>query len=309
MDLITVVIQIASLFIMMLVGYACGKLRLFSEQFTKDLTGLLCGVSLPCIIFVSMLQKSDQSLQSASLWIFLVGMGFMIVSDLIAVLLSRLLPVSGGKRGVWVFAATHSNNIFMGFPVVYALFGEEGLFLAAIFNAAVALHLYSVGVLVLASRPGERVRVPLRQTLFSNINIALLLGLVFFFTQLELPAFLYSCVDNFGRITTPLSMVIVGLHMSKGSLLQAFKDKAALSVSAMRLIAMPLLAILLVGLLASEPYQLAYQVLALSIAMPTAVVIVVLTERYEGQVDFATNVVVVSTSLSLFTIPLMMLLI
>ena len=245
-------------------------------------------------------------MRSASLWMFLVGLGFFILADLISVVLSRVLPISGRKRGIWAFAATYSNNAFMGFPVVYALFGQDGLFLAAILNAAVALLMYTVGVLALVSRRGEKMKLPLRQTLFSNINIALLLGLFFFLTQLQLPDFLYDCIYSFGNITTPLSMIIVGLNMAKGSLTQAFKDKAALSVSAVRLIAMPLLAMAFASLFVSDAYLIAYQVLTLTISMPVAVIVVVLTERYSGQVDFATNTVVVSTCLSLFTIPLMM---
>ncbi len=308
MDLTTVVTQIAILFIMMLAGYAFGRLRLFSPHFSKDLTNLLVDAGLPCMIFISMLQKPSAGLHSASLWIFLVGLGFLLLSGLVATLLTRLLPIPGGKRGIWSFAATYANNAFMGFPVVYALFGEEGLLLAAIFNAAVGIHLYTLGVLTLAARPGAKIRMPLRQTLFSNINIALLLGLFFFLTQIPLPAFIYTGVDSFGRITTPLSMVIVGLHMSQGSLLRAFKDKSALGVTAMRLIFMPLLLIFLARFLVTTETILAYQVLAVSVAMPVAVIVVVLTERFEGMVDFATNTVVVSTSLSLITIPLLMLL-
>lgn len=306
MDFSSVFIQILILFSLMLIGYACGRLGLFSQGFIKDLTALLMSVGLPAAVFASMLQESSPALGGASLWIFLAGLAFLALADLLAWGLSRLLPLPADKRGIWAFAAVIPNNIFMGFPVVHALFGQTGLLLAAILNAAIAIHVYTVGLLMLSARPERKNRLPLRQTLLSNINIALMLGLLFFLTQIRLPGFIQAAAANLGQITSPLSMLLLGLHMAKGSLLAAFRDKHALSVAGVRLGLMPLLLLLLGRFFVAPAFVLPYQVLAITMAMPTAVLIVVFTGHFNGNTAFATNTVVVSTCLSLLTIPLLM---
>lgn len=92
-----------------------------------------------------------------------------------------MLKVPAGRRGIWSFGATFCNNGFMGFPVALALFGEEGLALAVMFGVPFNLLVYTLGVRMVCADCGTDAQpVNLVRTLLSNINIALILSLIFY---------------------------------------------------------------------------------------------------------------------------------
>jgi malate permease and related proteins len=74
----------------------------------------------------------------------------------------------GKKQGVWQLAGTFSNIGYMGFPVIGAMFGANGLFLATFANIAYNLFYFSIGV-VMISRGKGKAHFNWRSVLFNNI--------------------------------------------------------------------------------------------------------------------------------------------
>ena len=119
------------IFLMIAVGFAVGKAGLLSEKASGDFTSFLMKVTLPCMIFSSMIREYDAALIRDS--VIGIVLCFVMLS-LITVLcwhLSARLGMKESQRGTWMLSTTFGNSGFMGFPLALAIFGQDGLMLAA----------------------------------------------------------------------------------------------------------------------------------------------------------------------------------
>lgn len=127
--------QVTELFILIFAGIILQRKKLITEDGKKLLSNLLINFIVPCMILNSYLgtyrKDTAQNLGNAFLYsILLCGIGIII--SLIA-----SIPVRREQRGIFRFAISFSNAAYMGFPLVRALFGEEGIIYASAYTAMV----------------------------------------------------------------------------------------------------------------------------------------------------------------------------
>ena len=112
---------------------------------------------------------------------------------------------------------------------------------------------------------------------------------------------------SLANMTTPLSMLVIGMNLSNGKISTIFRDRDVFSASFMRLLALPFLTwLLLQPLTFVEP--LVEGVLLIIMSMPCAALASLLAEAYEGDREFAAELVFLSSLLCMITIPLISLL-
>lgn len=267
-------------------------------------------IALPATVFSSMIRPFDPDFLAAGLSIFLLGAVFFPLYAALSFLLSRLLHIPEGRRGMWCCCTTFCNNGFMGFPVAYALFGEDGLVLAVILGIPFNLLLYSLGArMVCMDRPSGSAQAPLslRTALISPINIAIALSLIFYFTQIPVPAPILTPIQHLSNITTPLSMLVTGMNLAQGRITDVIRDRDAISASLVRLMALP---VLTWGLLRPLSFidPLVLGVLLIIMAMPSPAAATILGEQYGGCTQLGARIVFLSSLLCIATIPLVSLL-
>lgn len=309
LDISVVFSNLIGLFLLMGVGWLAVKVKVVPSSASAPMSSLLLKITLPCTIFASLATKPfDAGFVTDSLIIVGIGLVLFPLCALISWGMSRALRVGDGRRGIWAFGSTFSNNGFMGFPVALALFGEEGLALAVMFGLPFNLLVYTLGVrLVCLDCQGEAQRVNWVRTIFSNINIALFLSLVFYVGQIPLPAAVMTPITHFSNVTTPLSMFVTGMALAAGKGRELFRDKDAYTATAMRLALFPLLTwALLKPLPLSTP--LIGGVALIIMSMPSPSVTTILAETYNGNRSLAAKIVFLSSLLCIITIPLVTLL-
>lgn len=297
--------NLLGLFILIGVGFASVKLKAIPSAASRPLSALLLQITLPCTIFVSLATKDfDPAFARDSGIVIALGTIVFLALAAASVLLAKVFGVANGRRGIWAFAATFCNNGFMGFPVALALFGPDGLALAVMLNIPFSLIVYTLGIrMVCQDAGGKTSEINWVRIIFSNINIAVLLSLIFYFGQFRLPDSLIAPLTHFSNCTTPLSMFITGMALAGGKGLEFFKDKDAYTSSFLRLIAYPLVT---VGFFKLIPFAnpLIPGVMCIIFAMPAASVTTVLAESYHSDKDLAAKLVFVSSLFSMITLPL-----
>ena len=315
LDFWEVLSNLIGLFLLIAVGYGAVRLNVIPASASAVLSKLLLKIALPCTIFTSLLRPYDPAFLKDILIVIALGLVLFPVNALLARLLSGLCRVSDGRRGVWSFCATFCNNGFMGFPIALALFGEEGLALAAIFGLPFNLLVYSVGVaMVCMDRPKQADgsgKINWRSVLITGINIAAILGLIFYFARLSVPTAVLTPLTHLSNVTTPLSMFVTGMNLSNGKFTALFRDRDMISASAARLVLMPLISFaILTGLNALFPFgnPLILGVVFIIMAMPAPAVATILAENYGANREFAAGIVFLSSLFCIITIPLMALL-
>lgn len=310
MDLSVLLSNLIGLFLLIGVGFFAVRTGILPAEASKPLTALLMKITVPATIVSSMLRPLDMGFLKMGASMLLVGMVILPLFSVVSLGLSRLFRVADGRRGMWCFCATFCNSGFMGFPVALALFGEEGLALTVILSIPFNLMMYSIGakmVCIDLPRDGSAQAISWGKVIFSVINLSLVVGLFFYFTQIQLPQAVRGPLDYLAGVTTPLSMMITGMNLSQGKAGDIFRDRDILTAAGTRLLILPVLAWGLMRLIPGLS-SLVLGAALLNFSMPSPAAAALLGEQYGGDTQTAVRAVFVSSLLCIVTIPLVSLL-
>ena len=304
-----IVINIFLIFALILVGFVAGKAHLVSEQASKDLSAILVEITLPASIFSSMLRELETDLLINAALLFFIGFACLALEYGAGRLLVKFFRIRKENQGLFLYNSMFTNASFMGFPVANAIFGSVGVFLASIVNLSLTITTFSFGIGLVRGDQESKEKFSLRKNVFTNINIAIILGMICFLTGFRFPEPAENFIAYFANVTTPMSMLVVGLNMSKGRARDLMTDRDAHLLTITRLIVMPLLLFGILKLLPLGAYPLVAQMILVVFAMPVPALCLILSEKYGGNTQFAVTTIFQTTLFSIVTIPLLILLI
>lgn len=308
MDLAVLISNLIGLFLLIGVGFFAVRAGLVPAGTSKPLSTLLMKVTVPATIVCSMLRPFDPGFLKLGASIILVGAVMFPLFAVLSIGLSKLLRVPEGRRGMWCCCATFCNNGFMGFPVALALFGEEGLALTVMLSIPFNFLLYSLGAkMVCMDTAGEQKPLSWGRAVFNLVNLSMAVGLVLYFTQLQLPQAVLGPLGYLSDATTPLSMMVTGMNLSQGKLSDVLRDRDAFTASGARLLLFPVLAWALMRL-APGLDALVVGAAVINFAMPSPAAATFIGEEHGGCTQLAARIVFLSSLLCMVTIPLVSLL-
>ena len=307
LDFFTVASNLISLFALIAVGYAAAKSGILKPESSSYFSTLLMKITLPCTIFVSLVMREyDPAFVRDGVTIILAGAVMFLSMLYISHGLAVLSGVPKGSRGVWAFISAYSNSGFMGFPVALALFGNEGLALAVMLNISFNITIYTLGAMeIIRDNPGgSSGKIDVKSIIFSGVNVSSVLSLIFYFGRISVPSAVIVPMKYLSDITTPLSMVIIGMALAHSKASDIFTDIHAWTAAAMRLLVYPLAVMWILRFFPLGGNPLVGAVLVVINAMPGASVTAVLCEMYGGNIDFAARIMFIQNVMCMVTIPL-----
>ncbi len=287
--------QILEMFLLAGVGYLLFKAGKISGEGSRTLGNILIYVSLPAVIISGFLVERTPEHVSGILLSMAGALALILLSVLISHFIFRHNPIGA-------FAAAFSNPGFFGIPLVIASLGREYVFYAACFIAFLNIGQWTYGVSRLTGQP-LRQGFALKKLIRAPFVIAITAGLVLFATQLPLPGILKDGLSAAAGLNTPLAMFTVGIYLAQTDLKKMLKDRSLYAVSAVRLLLIPLAAL---GILSLFPANLngMKTVLLIAAACPVGSNVAVYAQLHGKDYPYAVETVVISTALSLATIPL-----
>ena len=294
---------------MILVGFVIGEKGWFDDKSRGLLAKLVTQVALPCY----MLYTITQRFTAADLLKMLPALRFpalsMVVLLGIATAVARIFAVRQDRRGLFISMFFNSNTIFVGLPINQALFGDDSIPYVLIYYMCNTTFFWTLGT-YLIQRDGEgEARFDLKTSLkkvFSPPLMGFLLGLVLVMLQIKLPAFIASDLQYLGNLTTPLSMIFIGLSVSHVGVKQLVLGKDQLLILLGRFLVAPLLMATIVYW-APLP-SLMKQVFIIQSAMPVMTNAPVVARLYGADSDYAAVMVTETTLATMVVIPILMLL-
>ena len=297
--------QVIILFLLMAVGVLARRKGLLSDTLSGGLSAILINISLPALIFKSFIfDFSWQLLHNALL--------VLVLSVLVHIILLTLARIAfnayeGSKQSVMTIAGAFPNAGFMGLPLVDAVFGQLGVFYAAIFMIPYNLILWTYGQDLFCR---DRTCAPLfsRIAAFSTTPpvLATGAGLLLFLLSFKPPVPATAALTMLGGMTLPLSMLIVGDRIAQIRPVDLVADRDVYYNSLIRLLLAPVATFAVLRSFTDDPV-IAGACIAIE-AMPPAVVGVLFAQMYNGDSTFASKCVVIQHALSLVTIPIMLIL-
>ena len=306
LDFFAVASNLVSLFALIAVGFTAVKSGVLKPEASSYFSAFMMKITLPCTIFISLIQREyDSAFVHDSVIIIVAGVIAYPLMLYTARGLANVLKVPQGRRGVWAFICAYSNSGFMGFPIALSLLGTEGLALSVMLNISFNITIYTLGAIeIIRDNPNHDAEgLDMKSIIFSNINIAIVLSFIFYFGRISLPEAVAVPINYLSVVTTPISMIIIGMALAHSKSMDFLKDIHIWTATAMRLVIFP---VAMCGILRVFPLSsnnLVNAVMILINAMPGASVTAVLCEMYHGDVDFATRIMFVQNILCMITIP------
>ena len=290
----------ALMFIYILIGVIISKTKILKPEGRSSYIGLLIYVTLPCMILNAFMQDVSMAELISAGQAMLLSAGCCLMSWLLGKLLWRKETTE--RRAVLEFATMFSNAGNAGLPIVSLVFGTTGVFYASFYLIPIRVLMWTVGVSLFIT--GEK-KSRLKTLLLNPSLLAVFIGLPLMLMRVKLPTVLSTAISNVGSMTGPLSMIIIGASLADMKP-RDMLEKDVFLVSGVRLILVPMLAMVVMRLLGVQP--LLWQVAVTLLAMPAAANTAILAEMYGRDHTFAAKCVFISTILSFITVPCLTLL-
>ena len=292
---LTVTGQVATLFLMMGVGFVLGRLGRLTGAALDQLSFLLLYVVCPCIMIDSFLVEPTPALVREVLLGGGIAVGLYALTVAFSLLFFRRQPPDA--RDSLRFGVVYGNNGFMGLPLVESVLGSGSLIYGALSLAAFSLTSWTLGVLLM----GGRRAFSLKNAVLNPGVLGLAVSLVLFLTGLRFPSPIAGAISFLGDLNTPLAMVVIGAQLAASDLPAAFRQPVLYLASLLRLV-VPLLTALLLLPLGLSPGL--YCALVLLSAVPTAGTTSLFAQRFGRDTAPAVQFITLSTLLSIATLPL-----
>lgn len=305
-----VAIKILQMFIILLAGVIAYKTGLINKTSTAHLSNLLLMMVSPLLSFLSYQLDFTPALLNGLLLALFASVLTYVISIGLSELLFRpeksLLSKTENRTenyGVEKLALVYSNCGFFGIPLVSSIFGTEGVFYLTAYLTAFNVLLWTHGLLAM----GERFDLKtLWKKLMTPAILAVVTGVICFLLRIHLPELLTYPLGLIANMNTPLAMIVAGANLAQADLLKCLKKPRVYLVSFLRLLMLPALSLLLLWVLhitISLDFTIAFTVFIAS-ACPVGAVSIMFAERFGKDSSYATELFVVTTVLSLLTIPL-----
>ena len=287
--------QVIVLMALMLVGAAAKRFAIITNDALRWFITLLMSIALPCTIISSFHFALTSDLAENAGLIFLVSLAAHVGLIAVSQLLYRGYPIA--KRRIFVLSTAFSNCGFVGYPIAQSLFGDIGVFYASIFTIPFNILVFSYGVHQFGRSDG----ISMWKAMLNPPMIATTIGILFFLTSLQLPSPVSKTMSALGAMTTPLSLLIIGAMLADTKLSSVLRNGSFYYLSFVKLLLAPLL--VFIGLYFFHLDRTMVDISIALVAMPSASLIGVFAQRYNGDSETAARCAFVTTVLSVVTIP------
>ena len=286
--------SIVPIIALIVLGYFLQVKGLFHNDFGNDLSKLIMNVAMPVSIFVSVLKyltlEKLISLSGGLIYTFIAfALGYIV-----AFLSVKAFKVAPGRRGTVINTFVNANTIFIGLPLNIALFGDDALAYFLIYYITNTISTWTLGVFLMTSDSKDGKKKQESHFDWKRLLPAPLLGFI-----------VSSTLGYIGGLTTPLSLVYIGIVLAKAGIKTIRFDKDSIVALIGRFIVAPVLMFLVLKLMAPGMVNAEYQTFMIQSATPALAVLPILANQGDGDVEFATNIVTLSTVLFVIVIPIL----
>ena len=294
-----------TLFAILIVGLVAGKLNYMGGEFDKKLSSLVINFTCPALILSSAMTGE---LPDRRLILPLLGISALtyVILTGVAMILPRYLTRKKDDEGIIGFALMFGNVGFMGYPVVASIFGHQAVFYAAVLNVVNTFAVFTIGTILIEGNLGDGKHFQKKVLYSTPMLSAYLAMLIVAFGIDSIPGVISQPLTMIGNITVPAALLIIGSSMSQLSARTMLGNLTLYITSVFRLLLIPLGFYYLCRAFGFDLYVV--NINTVVIAMPVATYGTILCLKYNRDTTLIAAVTLITTLLSMITIPVITLL-
>lgn len=300
MDIMVVFQTMLKLFLLLILGFVLFKCHIFDEYTNKKISALIVNVASPMLIISSIAGVEGSNKSIVFLMIgagILMYIGFIILGKII----NRIFPFPKKDWPVYECMVVFANTGFMGYPVLLDVFGQEAVFYASLIHMAFNFFVYTYAIMCLTKGDDSEFKLNFKQLLTPGI-ILIFVGIFIYLFDIQLPSVLMDTINSVGSLTAPLSMMMIGSSLAVYPIKDSFTDWRSYVFAFVRLTIVPFVTMIMCRLLHIDAYYA--NITIITNAMPVGSMVLMLATQYNANVKIVTRNIVVSTLLSVITIPI-----
>ena len=292
--------QVVVLFLLMATGTVAVKTGVLKPENKQALSNLLVYLVVPAMILNSYRMEFSAEILRNLLAAF--GMSVLAICIGTAITLVLTARRKDSRAPIFRFATVFSNAAYMGFPLISALFGAEGLLYASAYVTVFNILLWTMGYgMVSGSANAKDVA---RNLLRTPVFYALVAGLAIYFFQIPIPRLIAQPIELLAGMNTPLSMLITGMLLAASDLKTIVSDLHIWKLAAVRMLLIPAVCLGVFALLGLVHLGMSAQVVLLLECCPAAAITSVFAVQFHHDESYAAGSVVLTTLLSIVILPL-----
>lgn len=296
MEMVLILVQqILVMVAMMLIGVALVKTKMVNETGVGQMSSIAMYVATPAVIIQAFAIEYDPEQLINGLWVSL----FFAVALLLSAFIGLL--VCGRADRVGQFAVIFSNTGFVGIPIITSLLGPEYVFYITMTMAVGTFVLWTYGIYLMS---GDLSQISFKKIVTNPAVIALAVGLILFFAPIHLPAMVDQVLTGMGNLNTGLGMLVLGANLGSSNIGLMIMDVRLYKASFLRLVVVPLV-VLATLFLMPVPKEIR-MVMLIAEATPCGAVTSMLAQMFGGDYQYGTGLVIMTTLLSMLTMPLVL---
>lgn len=300
MEIMVVFQTMLKLFLLLILGFVLFKCHIFDEYTNKKISALIVNVASPMLIISSIAGVEGSNKSIVFLMIsagILMYIGFIILGKII----NRIFPFPKKDWPVYECMVVFANTGFMGYPVLLDVFGQEAVFYASLIHMAFNFFVYTYAIMCLTKGDDSEFKVNFKQLLTPGIILSFV-GIFIYLFDIQLSSVLMDTINSVGSLTAPLSMMMIGSSLAVYPIKDSFTDWRSYVFAFVRLMIVPFVTMIMCRLLHIDAYYA--NITIITNAMPVGSMVLMLATQYNANVKIVTRNIVVSTLLSVITIPI-----
>ena len=285
------------------IGVVLHKKNFLSLTNAKGLSIVLTRVAVPCNMVVLLQREYSPEIFKG----FLVTCGatylMCCIGALLFFIVGKAMKMQPKELGLFSGGGVYSNVIFMGQPLIMAMYGVEGLIfcVAVMFTCNVFLFTVCSVLFAMGSDLKKSALQMLKDAFINLICLSAIIGVFCFVNSISLPQPIFDVLQYSANTTVCLSMIYIGSLLAAANVREIFKDKKVYIFSFLTLIVMPIITKLICGTFMSG---MALSVLVVLMGTPAAAALPSFADLYGNDEKRASEYAFVSTILSVITLPL-----
>ena len=293
--------EIVQLFIILLMGYIIVRAKLLRPEDSRGLSVVMVYLLTPCVIINAFQVEYTPQVMAGLIFSFAIS----IAAHILFLLLTRLLAGPLHLDVIERTAVIYTNAGILVIPLVNALLGPEYVIYSCAFIVVQQVLIWTHCRSLLCGTRGMEWR-----KLFLNVNIiAIVAGCALFLLRVPLPALINDTLGTLGDMFGPLGMLLAGMVIADTPLRRLFTTPRNYLPVLLRLLAFPLVTVLLLraagaaGWIADGKNIL--MIVYLACITPACATVTSLAQLYDRNAAYSSALYVLTTLLSIVTMPVM----
>lgn len=298
-----ILVQITMLGIVMLLGFLGVKTKYITPDLKNGISQVIVKFTLPLLNITAITGQTMRADMLRNAGIIVIAEVIIIAILFIAAkIIANLFHLPPATKTVHTLMSTFGNVVFLGYPLITALFGQEGLFYAIVYALVNDGFLWTGGVYMFAKSGNGDTKASFKKLINPN-TVAFLVALAMLAFGIKLPDVIHEPLAKVGSMTTWLAMLFIGITLGGIPLRGIYKKVSIYFIILVKMVIVPAILVLILSALSIDKTLMS--VLILQVAMPVQTIITVIAGEYQSDYQYAAECVFITTVASLVTLPAM----